>query len=135
MKELEEKYVQNQLLKGEVEELLKQKEIIEQKIFELNMTKNTIGEISKIKKGDFIWAPIGSDVFVSARIEDNKTFLSRVGADVSVKKTGQDVIKILDRQIKELNNSINQINITVGKYVQELKKIEDEIIRLRKKNS
>ena len=59
-------------------------------------------ELSKLKKGDTMLAPLASGIFVKAKLEDNKEVRVNVGSNTVVTKSVEDAVKMLQEQEAEI---------------------------------
>jgi len=103
----QELYMQFQMINQQINELQKQLQMIEDTILELNDSKKGLEELSKQPNNKEILVPIVAGIFARAGIKDTKEFIVNVGANTSVAKSVEDVQKILDNQIEEMQKTQN----------------------------
>src|SRR3989338_2449099 len=85
-KEMQEKYIELQLLDQQIKQMQKQIQLVEQQVMELSSVKQSLDEIKNIEKGTEVLAPLSSGIFAKAEIKDIDKLLVNVGADVVIEK-------------------------------------------------
>ena len=107
--QLQQMYMQFQMMQQQMDEAIQSKQILDQKMAEIISTKNAIKDLKKAKKGSEIWAPLGSESFVMAELKDVSNIAVSVGANVVVKKNAAEALKIMDKKEKELQDLDKQL--------------------------
>ena len=107
--QLQQMYMQFQMMKQQMDEAIQSKQILDQKMAEIIGTKNAIKDLKKAKKGSEMWAPLGSESFVMAELKDVSNIAVSVGANVVVKKSAAEALKIMDKKEKELQDLDKQL--------------------------
>tara|TARA_Y100000310_G_C20672881_1_gene811251 strand:+ start:2184 stop:2648 length:465 start_codon:yes stop_codon:yes gene_type:complete len=100
--EIQQMYMQFQMMKQQMDEAVQNKQLLDQKRMEVIATKSAIADLKKTKKGDEIWTPLGTDSFISAKLEDVSKVAVNVGANVIVKKSLPEAVKLMENKEKEL---------------------------------
>lgn len=117
--ELQQKLIVYQLMQKRLEELQQKAVLIERRYAELEITKNTISDIEKTKKGGEMFFPLGSGLYVKGSASDDKKLMVELGAGlVSIK--GTDAARdFLEEKKKDIENSgkglEKEMRTTVGK--------------------
>ena len=132
-KELQRKYLQMQLYKHQLNAYIEEKNKIDARVEEFKMTIGALEQLDKMKKGDEIWSPLGSNAFVMSDIKDTKNVLINVGAGVVIKSTKEHSIEILQSRLDELNEVNKSLTAEIVKYSEEVGKLEPEVQRLAQK--
>ena len=114
--EIQQMYMQFQMMKQQMDEAIQNKQLLDQKMMEIITTKSAIADLKKTKKNDEIWTPLGTDSFVSAKLDNVSEVAVNVGANVIVKKTLPEAIKIIENKEKELQD----IDKKMTSYIQQL---------------
>ena len=131
-KELQQKYMEFQMLDQQIKQMQKQLQMIESQLQELNNTQESLDDLNKIKQGTDFLAPIASGIFVKGKLSENSELLVNVGANVTVSKAVSEVKGMLATQIKELQelqqNTAAQFQMTTQKAV----KLQNELEKLVK---
>lgn len=131
-KQLQEKYMQMQMIEQQMQQVQKQLKVIDQQIQELNLTEQALNDIKDTKVGSEILVPMASGIFVKAELKDNKELAINVGADTVVKKNVDDAKRLINDQISEVNNMQQQLNANLEKLASSAQLIEKELQKLVK---
>jgi len=105
-REIQEKYIQIELLNKELEQISVQLELMKSKLDELITLKNSI---NKIQKGEG-FSQLGSGIFVSSNITTDNIFLVDVGRRFFVKMNKEEIHKYLEEKINNFKSAIPQIS-------------------------
>ncbi len=105
-KNIEEKYMQLQLLQQQVEQITDYVEKLQVHQKELEASIEALTELQKVKVNTEILAPIANGIFMKAELKDNQTLVVNIGADVTAEKSVSDVLKLLREQSEKIKESI-----------------------------
>lgn len=105
-RELEEKVVAFRILESRLEALLKQREMISNKLLEIQSTLNSIDEMEK--SNDILFS-IGSEAYATGKIADKNTLIVEVGANVALEKTVKEGKEILNTRKAELEGAMKEV--------------------------
>ncbi len=129
-KEIQEKYIQFQVLQQQAEQLTKYLEELEQKHLEFNQTVQQLKEFEKIPANTSTLIPLAAGIFVEGKLSENQELIVNVGANTLVKKTIPQIIKMITKQIDEvelaqmkLTQDIQKINLQINSLVKEIQKL------------
>jgi len=125
-KELQEKIMEVNMLDSRMKQLEQSLNMIDQQIMEQQLLQLNIDEIKKVKKGQEMLFPLGKNVFVKGKIEDEKLLIN-IGGRVVVKKDGDKAKEIVERQKLQLVSVRNEINEEIEKIISEISLIEQSI--------
>ena len=131
-KQLQEKYMQMQMIEQQMQQVQKQLKVIDQQIQELNLTEQALNDLKDTKIGSEILVPMASGIFVKAELKDNKELVINVGADTVVKKDVDDAKKLITDQISEVTNMQQQLNMNLEKLASSAQVLEKELQKLVK---
>lgn len=106
---LQTMYMQLQMMKEQLDEGIKNKMMLDQKMTELITTKNALNDLKKTKANEEIWAPLGSDTYAAAKLQNTSEVAINVGANVIVKKTLVDALAFLNKKELELQGFDKQL--------------------------
>ena len=120
-----ELYMEVKALDEQIKSMNAHLERIDEQIAELNSNKNVLNKFSDLKVGDELKVPITSGVYINAELKDTKKILVNVGSGMTVEKTLEQVVKILDSQLTELVKYREQI-------VNQMKSLIDKIEEIQK---
>lgn len=100
--EKQTKYLQLQMLDQQIRQIQQYMQTFEQQLVEIRSVIDSLNELSKLKKGDVMLAPIASGIFVKAKLEENNEVRVNVGTNTVVTKTTEGAIKMLQEQEAEI---------------------------------
>ncbi len=123
----QENVILYQLLQRRLEELLGQKSLLDRKSMEIESTKNALEYLKKTKKPNDIMIPIGSECFIHGSVDKLEKILVNVGSNVMTEKAVEDVIKILDKQEKNVENVKKGLDDQINEVVKKMNEIVLEL--------
>ena len=112
-KELQEKIMTYRLLEARLDSLVKQRDVLINRLIELQSTLQSIDEIEK--SDEDILFPIGSNAFKSAKIVSKDKMIVEIGANVALEKSAEEGKVIINRRKDEIEGLINQIQDEIQK--------------------
>ncbi|KYK26006.1 hypothetical protein AYK26_00995 [Euryarchaeota archaeon SM23-78] len=101
------KYIQLQLLDQQIKQVQQYLQTFDQQLVEIRSVISSLKELSTLKKGDQILAPIASGIFIKAKLEDNQEVRVNVGSSTVVTKSIEGAIKMLQEQEAEITQYRN----------------------------
>jgi len=107
--------LESEIIKAHIAELEKQLSEIESKKAELEYLKEGLTKL-KGQKGKEMLLPFGSGVLIRGKVMDDEKVLVNIGSNVLVEKTRDEAKKIIDSQIKELEDVKKLIEKEIQKY-------------------
>jgi prefoldin alpha subunit len=128
--ELQTKYIQLQVLKQQLSAFIEEKQTVDERVNELNMTVDALHKLDDVTKGGEIWSSIGSSAFVRSDIKDTEKVLIAIGAGVVVRETRERAIEILQERADALNKINNDIMTEIMKFSGAIEQLEPEVERL-----
>lgn len=128
--ELQEKYMGLQFLRQQVSSLIEQKQVIDERENELNVTIEALKKLDTIKSGNEMWSSLGSGTFVRSDIKDIEKVLVAIGAGLVIRETVPKSIEILELRLHEFNNINNEVVQQINMLVGRVGKLETELQRL-----
>lgn len=105
-----------------VESLQSHIEMLSSLISEVENTRETVDGLEDVDPGTEILVPLGSGTYITAEIKSTDKILSELGADLVAERSSDGVNKLLKKQKKDFENSIEQAR---DKLKELTKKIED----------
>lgn len=129
-KELQQKYLELQLIDQQLKQIQKQIQNIDAQIVELNNTKASIEDLKKAKPNSEVLIPISPGIFFEGTIKDNKDFRVNVGADTVVTKSASETKELVDKQIKEMNELREQMMGNLQEMVLQAQVIQKDLEKL-----
>lgn len=131
-KELKDKYLEFQLLNEQLKKLQEQLQLIMQQGIELNNTLGNLNDFKGIKKDTEILVPLTNGIFAKAKILDNENLIVNVGASVALKKTADEVKKLLSDQLDQMNGVQEEMLHNFQKMSERTQSLESELQDLMK---
>ena len=129
--DLQKKILEFQLLDSNLRMLQERAELFNQKLQEVQSTKEALDELENTKPNKAM-IPLGSGNFIFGSIDNCDDVLVGVGAGVAVKSNRNKALENLDKRIEELEKSLNDIVKQINVFVSQIEKVQGEIERLQK---
>lgn len=130
-KELQEKIVTFRFMEARLESLAKHRDMVMNKVMELESTLNSIEEINK-SDGEVMF-PIGGEAFKIAKSVDKDRIIIEIGANVALEKTTEEGKTILKKRKDEMENFIKQAQQEILQVTNAMNQLGPEIQDLAKK--
>ncbi len=129
-KEIEEKVINLRILEAKLNSLLKQREIILNKILEID---STLSGIDEIQNGDKkILFPIGSGVYIPGKVHEKKMIVE-IGSNIALQKNAEETKNFLKKRKEELQNTLGSIQKEILEVSQLTDTLHEEIQKLSQK--
>ena len=125
--ELQEKYLELQVLKQQISNYVEQKQAVDAKINELNASIEALKALPNVKKDEEMWSSLGSGTFVRSDIKDVEKVLVAIGAGVVTKETLPKAIEILESRVKEFSDINDEIIRQANTMVERINQLEPEV--------
>lgn len=130
-KELQEKILTYRVMEARLDGLVKQRDMLINKIIELQSTLSSIDDLKK-SDGEVIF-PIGSEAYKVARAIEKDKLIVEIGANIALEKTTEEGKIILDKRKKELENFINQVQQEIARVSNAISQLQPEIQEMANK--
>ncbi len=125
-KDQNELYMEVKALDEQIKNMNAHLENIDEQIAELNSNKIVLNKFSDLKRDDELKVPLTSGIYINTVLKDTKKLLVNVGAGITVEKTPEQVIKILDSQLTELVKYRNQVVNQMKALIDRIEEIQKE---------
>lgn len=125
--QVQQRYMQLQMIAGQISQIKEQLEYINAKIFEMEDLNHNLESLKSWKAGKEILAPLGSNTFVRAELKDNSEVIMDVGSKVMLSKSIVSAKETNTSQMDELREFSLQMTNEISKLASEHGKIETEI--------
>jgi prefoldin alpha subunit len=122
---MQEKMMKMQILEQQIVTVQKQLQQLEEQMVDLEITKQSLKELRKSKKGVETLSMLSPGIFVKTSLADNKDVIINVGGNVAVKKKAEDAEKMIEEQIEDINNIQTQL-------MMDMQRLNDTILKLEK---
>jgi len=86
---------------SEIDEIENQIAILEEKIVDLEILRNSINELKNLKENEML-VPLGGGVLIKTNLSDEKKLLVNVGANILIYKTYDEALTLINKQIVDL---------------------------------
>ena len=96
--EKQQNLLELQQLQHELERISQQQEMINQQLLDLDISKNALKTINQTKIGTEILAQVSNGIFVKSTLAENQKLIVNIGSNVTVEKTVDEVVSMLDEQ-------------------------------------
>jgi len=107
--ELQKTFMQLEMGKKQLEELVRQAHFMEQAVVEKDSTIAALRALEDAGEENEILVPLGSDSFIKARILNKDEILVGVGGGVSLEKKRLDALKTLEARRDDLRRKRDEI--------------------------
>src|SRR3989338_6814386 len=124
-KEVQEKYVEFQMLQAQMQAVHKQMEALAEQAHEMDIVESAIDEFSRSKKGNDMFVTLTPGLFVKAKLEENESVVLNVGGGAMVQKSIPQAKEIVANQCGELRK-------LEAEMAGQLKKLELRTLELQK---
>lgn len=131
-KEMQELYINLQLLTNAIKQLQKQIQLLEEQFINMQVVKSSLDELSEVKVNSPILVPVAEGIFCSASLEDNKELLMNIGGNIAVKKSIPDAKEYIDERLKELEKNREEMTEQLTSVVEQTQKLQDKFNSLVK---
>jgi prefoldin alpha subunit len=126
--EMQRKSLEFEMLRQQSDAIEKQIEEIEMKRNEMLIVKQSMSEL-KGQTGKEILVPIGSGVFLKGQLNDDKSILVEVGANVIAEKTINQADELIEQQLEEIEKLQNKMRGELIMCVEQLQRLEPELVK------
>ncbi len=123
--ELQEKILTYRILQARLESIVKERDLIANKIVELQTTITTVDEVKK-SDGETLF-PVGSEAYVSGKVTNKEKLIVEIGANVAMEKgfeEGKDILNKrkteLEKALGEIQKELSQISTTIQQLTPEI---------------
>ena len=126
-KELQERYMEMQMLEQQIRQIQQQIQMLENQLMELTATSQGLDDFEKTSKGTDILVPLSPGIFTKATLKDNKDVIVNVGANVAVKKDIRSTKDLINKQAVEIKRFQEEMMVELQKLGLKAGSIEQEI--------
>lgn len=130
--EIAQKYMEFQLLSQQIQQSQQQMQMISQQVIELKTLSKNVSEISKAEPDSEMYSNLGVGVHIKSSVKDVKHLLVNVGAGTFVEKTPEETVKIVDKQVKELEKFVQDMEKNLHINTERAETLREEISEAQK---
>ncbi|OGM93011.1 prefoldin subunit alpha [Candidatus Wolfebacteria bacterium RIFCSPLOWO2_01_FULL_47_17b] len=124
-KDFQEKLIAYRVLEARIDSLLKQRELLANKLVEIQTTLESIDEIEKSK--DEIIFPLGSNAYMFGRAVDKDKIIVEVGAGIALEKNVTEARDILNKRKGGMENALTTLQRNIQEASDTMQTLEPEI--------
>ncbi|MEW6063173.1 MAG: prefoldin subunit alpha [Nanoarchaeota archaeon] len=128
-KEIQQKYLELQILNTHINQLTNQLNILEQQILSLRVLDESMKDIKDVKIGSDILVPLGEGIFINGKLEDNRKVLLNVGNGIVVEKGLDEAKEMVLKQIQEIKLLVYQFDSELNNAVLRSQELQKELIK------
>lgn len=123
----EQKYLELKELQQQLEKIQEYREILQHQQQELETSINAIQELEKVAVHTELLMPIANGIFVKTELKDGTRLIVNVGSNITVEKTNEQVIELLQQQSRDIKEKIPRAQIVMRELKQEIKNNYEEM--------
>jgi len=127
MEEMQQKYMEYQMLDQRIKQMQEQMEVIENQKMEALATLQSMDDFSNLKEGDEILVPINNGIFAKAKFIKEDKVRVNVGGQLVVDKSIEETKKLIEKQSDELNKISDKIVESINILAERAGMIEKEL--------
>jgi len=127
-KEFQEKVLAYRILESRINALSQQRDLLTNKMFEIQTTLNSIDELEKSDE-DIIF-PVGSESYAYGKISDKGKMIVEIGAGVAMEKTFEEARSILKGRMADMDKALTTLERNMQEAGESLEILEPEIQRM-----
>lgn len=125
--DLQERFRRFKALQQQIERVAEHTQALNQRNEELRISVSAIQQVEKAEANNEFLSPIADGIFLKGKIMDTSHFIVNVGANVTVEKTGKEVIFLLEKQKEELQLRIIEAESILQELNSQALKIYKEV--------
>jgi len=124
-KELQEKILTYRILQARLESVIKQRDLILNKIFELENTLAGLEEVEKTEEETLF--PLGSDAYVFCKPTNKEKLIVEIGANIALEKTFEEGKGTLNKRKAELEKALTETQSEISQLSSAIQDLTPEI--------
>ena len=132
--EIQQKYMELQMLTSQLKQAQQQIEMFTQQIAEMGKVKESLEEVSTAKVGTDILSPLGAGIFVKAKLESAEEVLMNVGSEIAVHKSFKEAIEMVNGQVAEMGHIVEEMKMGFQDGASKVQEMQVELQKLITKN-
>lgn len=130
--EIQEKYIELQILDQTIRQLQQQLSILDQQLYELQRLNENLDEISKVNLNSEVLTPLGAGIFIKTQLKDNKEVFMNIGSNIVTKKSITESKKIVEDQLQKIKSTISEMEEEITHATINAANIQEDIKHLNK---
>ena len=130
MVELQQKYMEYQMIEQQKQKVVEHLQKFDEQIGEVEQIITHINEMTLLKGNEETMLPLANGIFARGTISNVAKLYVNVGAGITVDKTPEQTIELLERQKEEILQYKNQLLETLQQLMIKSDEIENDMKRL-----
>lgn len=127
LKEAQEKVVHYQVLGQKLQALDNRRQLLINKLMEVNSTISTVEELETSDKEKEILLPLGSGVYINGSIKDKEKIIVMLSREIAVDMNMKNTKETLGKNKKTLENGLRVVEDEMLRTQDEMQKLEPEV--------
>jgi len=123
----QEKYMQFQTLQQQIEQISEHIGMLNQQNQELEISQQAVAEVGKTAVNQEILAPVANGIFIKTKLLENQKLIVNVGANTTVERTVEEVVKLLEEHANDTTKKIIEAEEILLELQQQAMKIYEEV--------
>ena len=124
-RELQEKILTYRILQSRLDGLLKDRDLVANKIVELQTTITSIDEAKK-SDGETLF-PLGPEAYVSGKITNKEKVIVEIGANIALEKSFEEGKETLGKKKAELEKNLEDVQNEISEISSAIQELTPEI--------
>ena len=125
--DLNQKYLELQLLNQQLQQLQEQQTLLEQQRTELLTISKSLDDLDTVKKDSRMYAPLGGGLYVEGIITETKKVLTNVGANVLLPKPSIETKQLVEEQVEQLIVLMQSMEQKMKEMMRKAEQLQGEI--------
>ncbi len=124
--EVNRKLMQAQILQANLQMLRERAQKIVEHYQELEHTKRALEDLGKLKNSEAL-VPVGSGSYIKGSVSDTSKVIVSIGANIAVKKSGEDAVKLMEERMDEAQKVLGEIVEQEQSLSAQLQRLQPEL--------
>jgi len=129
-KAVQEKVMVYQILQNQLEEFLKQAEILESRMAEFEMTDAALQEMKSVGAGSELLVPLGAGCYGYGTLREKDSFMVEIGSGIVARRSHADALSMIGEKKKEIENVGEKLRAEMEKLGAAMNQIGADIQKL-----
>ena len=129
-KELQQRYLEFQLIEQQSRQIEKQLQVLENQLVEITSVQLSLDDLKEAKIGSEIMVPVSNGIFVKGELKENRELLVNVGSNTVVVKTVEETKELIGKQQTEINQIKMQLLAEMEKMNNRAMELQVELEKL-----
>ncbi len=125
--EVQQKLVLYQMLGQRLEQINEQARVLEQRMLELETTRQALDDLKGLKEGNEVLIPLGSGCYTYGKTVDSKNLLCDLGAGIMINKSPQEAKGVLDGKKTEIDRLSETLQGEAKNTVEKMNELGPEL--------